>query len=96
MPTARGGSKKPDSPYHLLVERRATADLDAMEAGDWKRVDRKIVALASDPTPFGCEKLAAHTYRIRCGDWRVLYTVNDDTREVVIGRVKRRNERTYR
>lgn len=45
-----------------------------------KRVDARIIALADNPRPHGVEKLAGYerAYRIRVGDYRVLYEIHDD------------------
>jgi mRNA interferase RelE/StbE len=48
---------------------------------------KRIVALAGDPPPPGCEKLSAQErYRIRQGNYRIIYSIQDD--ELTIGVVK--------
>lgn len=43
-----------------------------------KRIETAIDALANDPRPHGCTKLTgANAYRIRIGDYRVVYTIDD-------------------
>jgi mRNA interferase RelE/StbE len=52
-----------------------------------------IDALADDPRPSGCAKLAGRDdYRIRVGDYRVVYAVDDDKRVVLIARIAHRRE----
>jgi len=56
-----------------------------------------ILALALDPRPPGAIKLAGSQFwRLRVGDLRVVYTVDDRRRVVVVLRVARRSESTYR
>ena len=59
----------------------------------------RIRTLADEARPHGSEKLTGEkdSYRIRVGDWRVIYLVLDgDPGRVLVSRIKRRNERTYR
>jgi mRNA interferase RelE/StbE len=52
------------------------------------------MALADDPRPSGCVKVQSEegVWRIRVGDWRVGYTIDDDAKEVLIIRVGHRSE----
>lgn len=53
----------------------------------------KILTLASDPRPHNCVKLTADEgYRIRSGDYRIIYRIDDKNRIVYIYRVKHRKE----
>jgi mRNA interferase RelE/StbE len=60
----------------------------------FKRIDRKILALADNPRPPGCKKLRGYRdqWRIRVGDWRVVYLIDDVARLVTITRVAHRRE----
>ncbi len=53
-----------------------------------KRIDRAILALAEEPRPRGCKRLRgtgeANLYRIRVGDWRISYAIEDDLLIVLI------------
>ena len=56
-----------------------------------------ILALARDPRPPGASSLAASAFwRLRVGDLRTVYAIDDSARAVVVLRVARRNESTYR
>jgi mRNA interferase RelE/StbE len=59
--------------YALLIKPSAQKDLDALDDAIFARLDRKILALASNPRPAGCKKLKGYhdLWRIRVGDWRV-------------------------
>ena len=65
-----------------------------MQRGDLQRVMDRIRGLAGDPRPPGCEKLAgmANAWRIRSGNYRVVYTVDDRAQVVTITRVGHRRE----
>ena len=58
------------------------------------RIFPRIKALATDPRPTGCKKLigAKDTWRIRIGDYRVVYTIDDEIRQVEVTRIAHRRE----
>ena len=58
------------------------------------RVITAIQALATNPRPSGCRKLAGsqHDWRIRVGDYRVIYEIGDAIRIVRVNRVRHRRE----
>jgi mRNA interferase RelE/StbE len=79
----------------LLVKRSASRELDAVAPkGDRQRLVARIDALADDPRPPGCEKLAGFDdrFRLRQGDYRVVYSVADRGRTVVIVKIGHRRE----
>ena len=80
--------------YELLLAWQARRDLDQLPAEVYGRIVPKIHSLASEPRPSGCRKLSgsANDYRVRVGDYRILYEVADDVREVRILRVRHRRE----
>ncbi len=58
-----------------------------------RRVSEKILALETDPRPPGSRKLeAGEGYQLRVGDYRVLYTINDKERSLLIYSVAHRRE----
>ena len=59
-----------------------------------KRVDAAILGLSNNPRPHGSKKLTGHAnlYRIRVGDWRVVYEVDDSKREIEIQIVANRKD----
>ena len=61
-----------------------------------KRIDRAILALAEEPRPRGCKRLRgtgqANLYRIRVGDWRISYAVEDDLVIILILEVAARGD----
>jgi mRNA interferase RelE/StbE len=58
------------------------------------RIERKILALAVNPLPAGCKKLKGYKdqRRIRVGDRRVLYIIDNETRTVIVMHVAHRSE----
>ena len=61
-----------------------------------QRIRDAINALSDNPRPVGMRQLSPGLYRIRVGDYRVIYRVNDPERWVEIGRIEHRGEATYR
>jgi mRNA interferase RelE/StbE len=79
--------------YRLLIKPSAAKELQALPANDRKRVVTKIEGLASDPRPPGTEKLSgAEKYRLRQGDYRVLYSVDDSQKMLVIVKIGHRRD----
>jgi len=79
-----------------LRSRRVQRELDALPASDYRRVMARLEALAGNPRPPGCEKLEDDIYRVRAGDIRVIYRVDEEARRVDVGAIRRRSETTYR
>lgn len=81
--------------YQVLLSARARRDLRALDKSIAQRIKSKLIKLEQNPRPHGSKKLAFHMgaeLRIRVGDWRVLYTVDDKTREIRIYRFRHRSE----
>ena len=79
--------------------RRWTIVIDREPEDLRQRVDRAILALAEDPRPAGCRAVKdapRGTYRVRVGTYRVIYTVLDADRVIVVARVRKRDESIYR
>ena len=80
--------------YRVLLERAAEKDLARLSSEIHARVIAAIQALAKNPRPSGCRKLAGskHDWRIRVGDYRVVYEIADEIRVVRVNRVRHRRE----
>ncbi|HCC57122.1 MAG TPA: type II toxin-antitoxin system mRNA interferase toxin, RelE/StbE family [Solibacterales bacterium] len=80
--------------YSLEIKRSAQKELDALDDALFIRIDRKLLALADDPRPPGSKKLKGYKdqWRVRVGDWRVLYIIEDAAKLVSITRVAHRRE----
>lgn len=80
--------------YLVEIKPSAVKELDALDDAVFARLDRKIVLLAQDPRPPGSKKLRGYKslWRVRIGDWRVVYTIDDTKRVVTITRIAHRRE----
>lgn len=79
--------------YEIQLKRSAAKELEEVPRKDRLKIVAKIQTLASDPRPIGSEKLTAgETYRIRHGNYRVLYEINDALIVVTVIRVAHRRE----
>ena len=81
--------------YRLLIKRSAARELAGVDSKpDRQRVVARIRALSMDPRPPGCEKLSGHAdrYRVRQGDYRVVYAVDDVEQIVLIVKIGHRRE----
>ena len=80
--------------YALLIKRSAERDLRRLPRATFERVNERILSLRGDPRPHGVRKLAGalEGWRIRVGDHRILYQIDDDAQTVTIVRVKHRRE----
>lgn len=80
--------------YSLHIKASAAKELDAIDTVYFERIKKKIVALASNPRPAGSKKLKGHKdySRIRIGDFRVIYTIDDVHRRIEIIRIAHRKE----
>ncbi len=80
-------------PYRILVRRSALKELEALPGKIRVRITSEIEALATDPRPAGAIKLTgADLYRIRAGEIRVVYSIEDDRLIVIIVRVGHRGD----
>lgn len=81
--------------YSIVVSRGAEKDMERLDKPVFKRVAEAIDGLAHDPRPAGCKKLKGTDeplWRIRVGDYRIVYCVGDDICVVDIRRVRHRKE----
>lgn len=73
--------------YELRFKPSIAKDLRGIPSADLRRILARIETLREDPRPAGSEKLSAQErYRVRQGDYRILYTVLDS--EVIVEIVK--------
>ena len=80
----------------FAVRFKATAlrELEALDDRYLRRIVPRIEALGWNPRPAGCKKLKGvpDLWRIRIGDYRVVYSVDDGRSEVAILRVRHRRD----
>jgi mRNA interferase RelE/StbE len=79
--------------YSVLLKRSVLKDLDPVAARDCQRIMERIRSLGDDPRPMGCEKLSAlERYRVRVGDYRIVYSIEDAQLVVWVVRVGHRRD----
>lgn len=79
--------------YSLAVKKSAERELRALPKIDLRRVLDRIRGLAQNPHPSGSEKLSGRChYRVRQGDYRIVYSVDDDHRIITVVKIGHRRE----
>jgi mRNA interferase RelE/StbE len=80
--------------YRVEIKLSAQKEIRALpRKNDRKRVLERIAALAENPRPRDCKKLAGYNaYRVRQGDYRIVYTVEDDLLVIDVVKVAHRSK----
>jgi mRNA interferase RelE/StbE len=78
--------------YEVLIVASADKELAGMQKVFRQRVIEKFEEIGKDPRGTDSKKLDDATYRVRVGDYRIIYNVNDKERKVVITRIRHRRE----
>lgn len=79
--------------YNVLYTEAFYRSLKPIPKKDVVRILRKTKMLADDPRPVGSQKLSGQEkYRIRQGDFRIIYSIEDDKLIVVVVKVGNRRE----
>lgn len=79
--------------YRVIIPASAERELDKLAPDMRRRILKHILALAQDPRPYGYLKMhGADTYRIRVGDYRVVYSIEDAIRIVTVIEVGHRRD----
>ncbi len=81
--------------YAVLLERRADRELRRLPDTALRRVNSTLEALSSRPIPRGAVKLRGEQsegWRVRVGDYRILYTIDDSRRVVTVYRIGHRRD----
>jgi len=79
--------------YKVEVRRRAQRALDKLPKSDFQAVIEAIKDLAQAPRPRGIEKVkTTGLWRIRQGDYRIIYAIDDNEQLVIVVRVGHRRE----
>jgi mRNA interferase RelE/StbE len=80
--------------YVVGVKPSARKELEALPNSMLARVVRKMESLGENPRPAGCKKLKGcrDLWRIRVGDWRILYLIDDGAKHVSVTRIAHRRE----
>jgi mRNA interferase RelE/StbE len=79
--------------YEVLILRRAQKELADLPKANYVRVRDAVAALADDPRPMGCKKLVGRDgWRIRSGDYRVIYEVDDAEEKITVLHIGHRRD----
>ena len=82
--------------YEISIIPSARKDLDDLDKKVFTQIKNKIISLASNRRPSGSLKLTAEEgYRIRSGNYRILYRIDDKNNIIYVYRIKHRKE-SYR
>lgn len=80
--------------YSLKIKRTAERDLKRLPRPLFLRLNQQILALREDPRPVGTRKLKGKLegWRVRVGDYRIVYQIDDSAHVVTIVRVRHRRD----
>ena len=80
--------------HEVYLEHAAEKDLKKLPGEIFQRIIIHIKSLAETPRPSGCRKITGtkNDWRIRVGDYRIIYEVDDNARVVKVMRVRDRRE----
>ena len=79
--------------YRIKLSSTAERELDDLTEQQFVRIDKGIRKLEANSRPSGCKKLSGQDlYRIRIGDYRVLYFIDDKVKEITIVAVGNRRD----
>ena len=81
-------------PYRLLITKQVEKQLDALPQQVVSRVEQHLEVLHADPRPFGVKKLKGYTdtYRVRVGNYRIIYSIDDRSRTVTLLTIDNRKD----
>ena len=82
------------SSYAISFIRSARKELENLDTQSVKKVFLKIESLSTSPRPMGCEKLQGRNnlWRIRVGDYRIIYIIDDMYKTIEIRRIRHRKD----
>jgi mRNA interferase RelE/StbE len=81
--------------YKIIFDKSAEKDLDRLSREMIGRIVRVVNRLSTEPKPSGTKKIQAsdeNLYRVRCGDYRIIYAVEELIKIVNIRRIRHRKD----
>jgi len=79
--------------YRITIKKSAAKELEALPKKDLRRIIKRIQSLVENPRPHGSQKLSGQEqYRIRQGDYRVVYSIEDKDSLIEIFKIGHRRE----
>jgi mRNA interferase RelE/StbE len=83
--------------YRIIIERRAQKEAEKIPSKHRAAIDKTILSLSHNPRSQKSVKLTDREgYRVRVGDYRILYSIYDEAGIVVVYRIRTRGKSTYR
>jgi len=72
--------------WQVIIHRKAEKTIKQLRGEMLERIRQAIRSLAENPRPVGYKKMAGYEnlYRIRVGDWRIIYAIEDDELIVLV------------
>jgi len=80
--------------YTVIISRASQKVINRLDGDMHSRIIRKLETIEDNPRPVGIEKLAGpdNLYRVRVGDWRIVYAIQDRNLVVLVVKVAHRRE----
>jgi len=79
--------------YLVIIPKSVQKELDRLPKRIADKILHEIATLEENPRPLNCRKLSGRdTWRIRVGDYRIIYEIDDKARTVILYRVKHRGD----
>ena len=79
--------------YRIVIDPPAVKALKRLDPPVRRRIESAIDKLSENPRPPGCKKLSGvDAWRIRAGDWRIVYSIDDDVLIVLVVRIGHRRD----
>lgn len=79
--------------YSLFFKESVRKDLESIPKSDLQRIMERIASLADNPRPLGSEKLSGQEkYRVRQGNYRIIYSIEENRLIVMVVKVGHRRE----
>jgi mRNA interferase RelE/StbE len=83
--------------YKVVIERKAGKDAEKIPIKYRAGIDKAVLSLSVNPRPHNSKKLTEKEgYRVRAGNYRILYTIDDEAMAVVIYRIKTKGKSIYK
>ncbi|HEX9679791.1 MAG TPA: type II toxin-antitoxin system RelE/ParE family toxin [Candidatus Saccharimonadales bacterium] len=85
---------EPDPTWQVLIQRRAEKALRRLDKPLRRRIGEAINQLVHNPRPAGCKKLTGYDnlYRLRVGNWRISYALEEDKLIVLVVEIAPRGQ----
>jgi mRNA interferase RelE/StbE len=79
--------------YTVQLKRSAEKELGALPWEVHQKIIKRLLSLEGNPRPYGAKKLGlGEGFRLRVGDYRILYTIDDDSQKIEVSAVGHRRE----